>query len=436
MGSKRLKGVVVRGHNPPKMAEPEMVRELAKVLVSRIETESKNLHEYGTGAAMDAGAETGNLPTRNFRDGEFWEAAEIDAIAIKNKYRVGMGTCYACAVRCKKEVELKEPYVVEARYGGPEYETLAALGSDCGVSNLAAICKANELCQRYGLDTIGTGATIAFAMECYENDIITKEDTGDIDLYFGNAEAMLNMVEMIARRKGIGDILAEGTMRAAKSFGGDAERFAIHIKGQEVPMHEPRYKRGQGLGYAVSPTGADHCHNIHDTAMNERNYEKMRPLGILKEVPVNSLAPDKVRLYKYWVEMRVLANCMSICQFPPWSFVEYRDLVQAVTGWDVTMLELAKVADRTLNLARVFNLREGFTVSDDWLPPRFFEPQTSGALSETAVEPHDLRNAIDVFYQMMGWNGDGIPRNGTLHELNISWAAEYLPEADTDKIIV
>ncbi|NIS13129.1 MAG: aldehyde ferredoxin oxidoreductase, partial [Gemmatimonadetes bacterium] len=158
------------------------------------------LSEYGTGAAMDAGVATGNLPTRNFRDGGFEHASEIDAIAVKNRYRVGMGTCYACAVRCKKEVELEEPYKVEARYGGPEYETLAALGSDCGVSDLAAICKGNELCQRYGLDTIGAGATIAFAMECYEEGIITKEMTGGMDLSFGNAEAMVRLVELIGKR--------------------------------------------------------------------------------------------------------------------------------------------------------------------------------------------------------------------------------------------
>ncbi|MCW4036511.1 MAG: aldehyde ferredoxin oxidoreductase, partial [Candidatus Bathyarchaeota archaeon] len=223
MGSKRLKGVAVRGRNPPELADPEKVRELAKELVSRIQSRPFGLSEYGTGAAMDAGAASGNLPTRNFRDGSFEQASDIDAIAVKNRYRVGMGTCYACAVRCKKEVELEEPYVVERRYGGPEYETLAALGSDCGVSDLAAICKANELCQRYGLDTIGAGATIAFAMECYENGIITPEMTGGINLRFGNADAMLQVLEKIGEREGIGDLLAEGTMRAAEELGEGAE---------------------------------------------------------------------------------------------------------------------------------------------------------------------------------------------------------------------
>jgi aldehyde:ferredoxin oxidoreductase len=286
------------------------------------------------------------------------------------------------------------------------------------------------------LDTIGTGATIAFAMECYEKGIITDEMTGGLELRFGNAEAMVEMVRRIAEREGLGDLMAEGTKRAAEALGGGAEAYAVHVKGQEVPMHEPRLKRGLGIGYAVSPTGADHCHNLHDTIMHGVNLEKLRPLGVLKSVPVESLGGEKVRMYKYWMEMRVLANCLCVCQFLPWRFIEYVDLVRAVTGWDVSMFELVKVAERTLNLARIFNLREGFTSADDWLPPRFFQPQTSGPLSKTAVKPEELRRAIRLFYEMMGWDRDGIPLLGTLYELDIGWAVEYLPERGIERSIV
>ena len=426
MGSKNLKGVAVRGRNPPELADPDRVKELARSLVKRVETEARGLHEYGTGAAMDAYAKTGNLPTRNFRDGDWPHAKEIDAIAIKEKHRVGMGTCYSCAVRCKKEVELEEPYRVERRYGGPEYETLGALGSDCGVSDLPAICKANELCQRYGIDTIGAGTTIAFAMECYKEGIIDDETTGGVKLNFGDAEAMLKTVELIGKREGIGDILAEGSRRASRVFGEESRRYLVEVKGQEAPMHEPRLKRGLGLGYAVSPTGADHCHNLHDTVMNARSYDSLRPLGIYEEVPVFSLGPDKVRLFRSQMQMRVLANCLSVCQFPPWRFSEYGDLVQAVTGWDVSMHELVQVAERTLALAKIFNLREGFTREDDWLPPRFFQPQTSGALSETSVDPDVLRKAVDTYYEMMGWDEYGAPTEGTLYRLSIGWASQHL----------
>jgi aldehyde:ferredoxin oxidoreductase len=426
MGAKKLKGVAVRGTQKLELADPKRVAELARTLVSRIETEAKHFQTLGTGGNMEAGALIGNLPTHNFRDGEWPHAAKIDGRAIKEKYRVGMGTCHACAVMCKKEVELTIPYIVERRYGGPEYETLGALGSDCGISDLAAICKANELCQRYGLDTIGAGATIAFAMECYENGVINDKTTGGIDLRFGNAEAMLIVLEQMCRREGIGDILADGSRKAAEAFGG-GEEYLVEVKGQELPMHEPRLKRGLGLGYAVSPTGADHCHNMHDTGLaGGRGLDKLRPLGILEGVPIESLGAEKARLFKAQMQMRILGNCLSICSFPPWRFTEYVDLVQAVTGWDVTMHELVKVAERTLTLARVFNLREGFTKKDDWLPPRFFKPQTSGALSETSVNPDELREAIEAYYEMMGWTKMGVPTRGSLYGLGIGWAMKHL----------
>ena len=422
MGSKKLKGIAARGHNPPKMYQPEKVAEMAKTLLNRVETESKGMHSYGTGAMMDAYVATGNLPTRNFRDGDFNEAAKLDAKVIKETYRVGMGTCHACAVACKKEVRLENPYKVEAHYGGPEYETLGALGSDCGISDLAAVCKANEICQRMGLDTISTGCTIAFAMECYEKGIITKEDTDGLEVRFGNPEAMIKLTEMIGKREGIGKILAEGTMRAAKAFGKDASNYAIHVKGQEVPMHEPRLKKGLGLGYAISPTGADHCHNIHDTVMDAASYERLKPLGIYEETPTFQLTPEKVRVTKTWIEMRIAANSLSICQFPPWRFKEYIELLNAVTGWEATMHELVLAAQRTLNLARLFNLREGFKASDDWLPQRFFEPQTAGYLSKTTVDKSELLAAIKTYYGMMGWNEEGVPRLETLQSLGIGWA--------------
>lgn len=426
MGAKKLKGVAVRGTNKLELADPKRVAALAKSLIDRIPTEARSLHEYGTGAAMDSGALIGNLPTHNFRDGAWPHASLIDGRAIKEQYRVGMGTCYSCAVMCKKEVALKEPYLVESRYGGPEYETLGAFGSDCGITDLAAICKANELCQRYGLDTIGTGTTIAFAMECYENGVIDNETTGGIELTFGNAEAMLQVLELIGKREGIGDILADGSLRAAEAFGGGTE-YLVEVKGQEVPMHEPRLKRGLGLGYVVSPTGADHCHNMHDTGMVGASLAQLRPLGILEGVPIESLGPEKVRLFNVAMQTQILANCLSVCTFPPWRKTEYLELVQAITGWDMSMYELMDVAERTLTLARIFNLREGFTKEDDWLPPRFFKPQTSGPLSDTSVDPDQLRAAIDTYYAMMGWTKSGVPTKGTLHRLGVGWAIKHLP---------
>lgn len=216
------------------------------------------LHDLGTAKNVLPLNEMGLLPTRNFHNGYFEKAEEISGEKMKETILIRREACYGCSIACKRVVKVDEPYRVDPQYGGPEYETIGAFGSLCLVYDLKAIAKANELCNKYGLDAISTGLTIAFAMECYENGIITKKETGGIDLKFGNAHAMVKMVEDIALRRGLGDILAEGSKRAAKRFGSKAEVFAMQVKGQELPSHEPRGKWAVGLGYAVSPTGADH----------------------------------------------------------------------------------------------------------------------------------------------------------------------------------
>jgi len=427
MGSKNLKAVAVKGKGRVPVSKPKRLARIAQWMAKNVSSVANVLHTYGTGAEMDVMEETGNLPIRNFRDGKFPEVDQISAEAVKETVRVGMGTCFACAVACKKEVKVDEPWTVDPEYGGPEYETLASLGSNCGVSDLKAICKANELCQRYSIDTISTGVTISFAMECFENGLLTKEDTDGIELRFGNAEAMLKMIEMIGEKKGLGALLAEGTKRAAERIGKGAEQFAVHIKGQEVPMHDPRLKRGEALGYAVSPTGADHVHNIHDTFLYPQLPNRYHSLGVLETVPVEDFGPKKVRLYKYVGDWRTLNNYLVMCLFTPWSVIQKVEIVRCVTGWNTTAFELMKVVERGNTLARIFNLREGFTEKDDWLPPRFFKPKTSGALSKTAVDAEALQKAKLLYYDMMGWDEKGVPKRSKLEELDIGWAADKIP---------
>jgi aldehyde:ferredoxin oxidoreductase len=426
MGSKNLKAVAVKGNTKVPVRKPERLRKLAHWMVKNVNNLAHSLHTYGTGDAMDLFVETGNLPIRNFRDGDFPEVDKISAQAVKKNVRVNMGTCFACAVACKKEVKVTEQWNVDPEYGGPEYETLAALGSNCGVSDLRAICKANELCQRYSIDTISTGVTISFAMECFEQGLLTKEDTGDIDLSFGNAESMVRMVEMIGKKHGLGALLAEGSKRVAEHIGNGAERFAVHIKGQEVPMHDPRLKRGEALGYAISPTGADHVHNIHDTFLYPHLPKKYNSLGVLEHVPVEDFGPKKVRLYKYVGQWRTLNNFLVMCLFTPWNVRQKVDIVRSVTGWNTTAFELMKVVERGNTLTRIFNNREGFTQKDDWLPPRFFKPRASGALNKTSVNPKDLQKAKLLYYDMMGWTEQGFPKQSTLEELEIAWAADKM----------
>lgn len=427
MGSKNLKAIAARGRERVEVADPEKLRGMVVKFNEKIKAEPLSLSQYGTGSIMVAYAESGNLPYHNFRDGGFPSPDKIDAKTFKETYGQPMGTCFACTVRCKKVAKVDGDYTVDPDFGGPEYETLAALGSCCGVDDLAAICKANELCQRYSLDTISTGVSIAFGMECFENGLLTEKDTGGMKLSFGNAEAMVTAVELIGERKGIGKLLSEGVARAAEQIDRNAERFAVHVKGQEVPMHEPRYKKGLGLGYAVSPTGADHVHNIHDTIFDENSWNELKPLGILEPVLPDDFGPRKVRLFKVWTDWRHLNNSMVICNFPPWDYEQRVEIVKAVTGWNTSTAELAAVGERAATMCRAFNIREGFTVADDWLPDRFFHPHNVGALAETSVDAKELKQARQLYYEMMGWDSaTGVPTSGTLERLDIGWVADLI----------
>lgn len=382
----------------------------------------KSFQEFGTGAAMAGFEATGNLPVRNFRDGLFPAVTAIDAQAIKETIRVGMHGCFSCPVRCKKIVEVQEPYHVDPAYGGPEYETLAALGSNCGIDNLKAIAKGNELCAAYSLDTISAGSVIAFAMECFENGLLSTRETGGIDVRFGNEEAMLRLIELIARREGIGDLLAEGTARAAQRIGRGAEQFAMQVKGLEAGMHEPRAKPGLGLGFMVSPTGADHCSSMHDTSyVTQQQIEELKPLGILEPVPVGEMSPQKATLFRLVHLNRIVLDCLVLCLFLPYGYELAADATSAVTGWDIGVKEHLLVAERTMTMARLFNCREGFTAADDRLPSRFFEPKTDGVLASKTLDPADYEKARSHYYSLMGWDPrTGVPLPERVRELGIA----------------
>ncbi|MCL5074596.1 MAG: aldehyde ferredoxin oxidoreductase family protein [Chloroflexi bacterium] len=431
MGSKNLKAIAVRGHKRPALADPEKVQSLAKWLAKSYKDLARELHEAGTGTSLVGLGLSGGLPTRNFREGNFEGAEKISALAIRDQVRLRMDGCYACPIRCKKVVKIEEPYTVDPMYGGPEYETLAAFGSNCGVDDLKAICKANEICGAYSLDTISTGNVIGFAMECFENGLLTERDTAGLRLTFGNAEAMVSLVQLIARRESIGDLLAEGVQRAAQSIGPGAEKLAMHVKGQGLPMHEPRLKHGLGIGYAISPTGADHCHSMHDTlyAQEGSNLQSLKPLGILEPLPADDLSPAKVRMFVYEHQRRALCNCLLLCIFLPYSSQQVVDLVNGVTGWETSVWELMKVSERTLNLARAFNAREGFDARDDGLPDRIYEPFRSGPLAGHGIDREAMREALRTYYQMMGWDAtSGWPTAAKLHELGLGWVAKALEQ--------
>ena len=428
MGSKNLKAIAVRGKKKMEVADEESVKRLTKWLKDTYEEPYFSLGNLGTARITVMLSEQGILPTFNFREGSFEGAEAISGETMSKTILVRRGTCYGCFVRCKREVQVTEPYSVDPIYGGPEYETVAAFGSMCGIEDLKAISWANQLCNAYGLDTISTGSLISFAMECYENGILKKGDTGGMDLRFGNVEAMISMVEMIGRREGLGNILADGISSAAEKFGKGADRFAMHVKGMPLPFHEPRGKAGVGLGYAISPTGPDHMEFPHDPFWaTEAGITLLRPLGILEPVDVFDLGPKKVRLFIYLQQYWDLLNSLGVCMFTtkpfgPHTFSEIVDYVKAVTGWQTSLFDLLKVGERHANMARIFNLREGFTAKDDTLPERLFNPMEGGTLKGKKIDKEQFLKAIETYYQMMGWDPEtGVPKKEKLAELDLDW---------------
>ncbi len=427
MGSKMLKAVAVRGNAFPEMGNREKILELSRWMGQNFKTKT-NFWQYGTGGTMDYYEASGNLPIRNFVGGRFPQVENINSQSMYKKgYVQKMDSCFGCPVRCKKRVILDQPWKVDPIYGGPEYETLGAFGSNCGVEQVEAIMKANELCCRYGLDTISTGVAISFAMECFEKGVLTLKDTDGLELTFGNASAMVEMVERIALRRGLGNLLAEGTKRAAEVIGKGSGEWAMHVKGEEIPMHDPRYKQGMGLHYSVHATGADHCSGIHDDLVNKKLSEWDR-IGLAESVPVYEMSGRKARMLYQVGLWRHLANYLGLCLFVPWSNEQVTAAVEAITGWPMSSWKLMKTVERGLTLARIFNLREGFSSRDDILPRRFTSSPADSSLKGVGVDPEKLSAAQKVYYQMLGWDESGVPTYGRLVELSIEWAAQYLPE--------
>jgi aldehyde:ferredoxin oxidoreductase len=423
MGSKNLKAVAVRGDTMPPVVDKGGVKKMVDWL-----RENKELYQgftdYGTGAAMGRFEQLGNLPIRNFRDSAFPNAEKISAVTLKETISVGMDGCFACPVRCKKLVACEKPYPVDRAYGGPEYETIGALGSACGVDDLNAISKGSELCNAYSIDTISAGLSIAFAMECFENGFLTPETTGGIDLKFGNADAMLKMIELIARREGIGDLLAEGTARMAEKIGHGTDAFAVQVKKQEFPMHDPRLSKSLGLGYMVNPHGADHMDSLIDifycdmTEQPNVTIADAIPLGF-GPAPYKDIGPRKVALFKVLQTKRFIADALVLCHFLPYSYTQYAELTAAVTGWDTSVMEQYRTAERILTMCRLFNVREGFSADDDKLPARFFQPTRDGALSNTSLDPEEMEQAKKYYYHLMGWDELGNPMLQKMEELGI-----------------
>ncbi len=433
MGSKNLKAVAVRGRNRPPVADREALKEIARWGAEAFpESGAYSMGQHGTAGGLSAQNAVGGLPTHNWDSGVFEGHESLNGRTMTETILKERDTCYACVVRCKRVVEINEgPYKVDPLYGGPEYETLGTLGTYCGVSDLAAVAKANELCNMYGVDTITTGATIAWAMDCFEHGIINQEDTGGIELRYGNADAMVRMTGMICEREGLGDLLAEGMVGAAAQLGPEAEALLTEVKGNPMPAHMPQVKRSLALIYAVNPYGADHMSHEHDPSYLAFP-DRMAQLDLMDPQPSDVLNAEKVRYAMYTQRFYCLLNTVGVCHFvwgPAWQLYgpnQLVDMVRAVTGWDVSLWELMKVGERSLNMMRAFNAREGFTSAEDKLPPKLFKPLSGGPTDGVAVSEEEMAYALPTYYAMCGWDAEGRPTRGKLEELGLSWVADEL----------
>jgi len=428
MGSKNLRAIAARGTQRVPLANPEKVQEIGKKALELLSQSgmAQNLKKFGTPMFVMPLQNSGILPTRNFQKGQFEGAEAICGEKMTETILVKSEGCYACAVQCKRSVKVDGKYKASPEYGGPEYETIASLGSYCGIDNLAAIAQGNEMCNRYGLDTISVGVCIAFAMELVEKGILTAKDTDGIDLRFGNTDAMLAMIGKIARREGFGDVLAEGVQRAARKIGKGAEKYAMHIKGQELPMHDPRGKQGLSLSYATSPTGADHIEAPHDTSFltDGPALKAAKPAGVMEPVPAMEMGPRKVRQFVHTQAIWNSFNSLGVCNFAYTAIplVTLAEAVEAITGWNTSLYELMELGERTVTMARMFNMREGLSKKDDYLPERLYETLEAGTPREKKITREDFANTLKLYYGAMGWDPEtGVPTEGRLSFLGLDW---------------
>jgi len=437
MGSKNLKAIALQGKQRPEFHDSKAILALARWGAENLENSgSYGLSLAGTSGGVKWQQRSGGLPTRNWSSGVFEGYEALDGQTINETILKERDTCFACVVRCKPVVEIAEgDYRVDPRYGGPEYETLATFGSYCGVDDLPAVAKANELCNKYGMDTISCGATVAWAMDCYEQGLITMADTGGLELNFGAAAAMVALVEQIGKREGFGKLLGEGSARAAAHFGPPAEELVVAVKKHELPAHMPQIKRSLGLIYAVNPYGADHVSSEHDTSYTpNRPSARLAEIGLMDPRPPDDLGAEKVRftLYTQWAYNA--CNSLCVCMFvfgpgwPLYSSGQLAELVRAATGWEYNLFELMKLGERTVNMQRAFDAREGFTREDDVLPKKLSQPLAGGRSDGAMVPPEQIATARQIYYQMAGWDQDGRPTRAKLEELGIGWVADAMGE--------
>ena len=436
MGAKNLKAVVLRGGALPPVADPETVARVnaryeQDVPRNTLTAWQKNLpgfavwvHDHGLDAALD---------TENFRTARF---AGVEAYAKPEwpPFYRGVAPCPGCPNDCMK-IYHPGGDDLDPRASAMHQEVTGALGPNIGLDDIQALMRFNNLCNQWGLDPVSLGFTLSFAMEAFENGLLTPADTDGLALRFGDAAAALEMAQRIVSRQGLGDLLAEGSKRAAEQIGHGAGRYALHVKGLEMVPFEPRSQTNLALGFATAPIGPryDICEHDWDYDLSvgwDHTLTFSRTLGIVERIPMEYVGPDKVRNFKalntLWSGADALGYCIfAVAPTRALSMEMMAELLAAVTGWETSSHEIMRWGERRNHLLRVYNLREGLTAADDGLPGRFFdEPIDSGLKQGVRLDRDAFRVAIQTYYEMMGWDEQGVPRPATLYDHHLEWTLD------------
>jgi aldehyde:ferredoxin oxidoreductase len=439
-GSKNLKAIVVSGEEEIRAANPDKFYEAA---LEASEVMRKYFFQgliggLGTIGLVNALNAAGALPTKNFATCLFPAADSVSGETLAEKYLIKRRSCFGCTIGCGRYTWVPFGHFLTPPHEGPEYETTDMIGVQSLIENIETIIRANYLCNNYGLDTISTGNVMAFAIEAFEKGLITEKDSGGLRLEWNNPEVLLTLIDQIAKREKFGDVLAEGVKRAADKIGKGAEDFAVHVKGLEVPAHDPRGEsRSFVIQYAVEPRGACHMHPNWAGAYDFVPLDNgLKPHG-LPWPPADKFAETGVKrgiAYKLIALHGELAEMLGVCRFYLWGAEDFgltcltpqrlATLYSTLTGFEMDEFELMKCAERVWNLKRCFNVREGLTRKDDRLPKRLLEPIATGPTKGQVVK--DLDGLLDEYYEVSGWERTGVPTRKKLEQLGLKDVADEL----------
>jgi len=423
MGSKRLKAVACAGKASINLANQEAFRETAKRQMELLNESMLKIgfEAFGTNMVSDMVNAKGGYPTRNWQEGVFEEIEEVNGQALTDKVFVEGVNCFACPIACGRGTEIKEGPWQGHKGEGPEYESANTLGAMSGVSDMNAITMANYLCNEYGLDTISAGSTIAFAMECYEKGILTKESTDGLEIKFGDGALVVDLIEKIGKREGVGDLLAEGTKAMSEKLGQGSEHFAMHVKGLELPAYDPRAAKITGLGYVTANRGGDHITGyVQGPTFIDAPFLLIDESQIIDPFVAN---PEEAKVLVDLENALTMFDAMGGCKFMGLLLTaqDYLDLLNNATGWNLEVDDFRKYGERIYNLMRAFCVREGITREKDTLPGRLMEdPLPEGPAQGMVIEKETLEMLKDAYYEFRGWDKEsGKPSAEKLEELGL-----------------